>query len=103
MSNKSLKGGNAQTTIAPVAASPANDAKSPLAAAIERRTFDPEFVDCPGLQALFGIKRSLAYVLLDAGLIRGVSLRRRGQTKGKRLIEVASVRAYFTAQMEAGK
>lgn len=80
----SSKGGNA-LTIAPVQASPANDA---------------EFVDCPGLQSRFGIKRSLAYVLLAEGAIKGVSLRRRGSLKGKRLIEVASVRAYLHSQME---
>jgi hypothetical protein len=60
---------------------------------------DPEFVDCPGLQARFGIKRSLAYALLADGVIRGVSLRRRGQLRGKRLFDVASVRAYFASQM----
>jgi len=77
---------SAQTTIAPVTASPANDA---------------EFVDAPGLQARFGIKRSLAYTLMGEGAIKGVSLRRHGQLKGKRLFEVASVRAYLRRQMEA--
>jgi hypothetical protein len=82
-------GGNARTSIAPVAASPVHDA---------------EFVDAPGLQARFGIKRSLAYVLLADGLISGVSLRRRGQVRGKRLFDVASVRAYLNSQMqEAGQ
>lgn len=79
-------GSPAETTIAPVAASPAIDA---------------EFVDAPGLQARFGIKRSLAYTLMGEGAIKGVSLRRRGQLKGKRLFEVASVRAYLRRQMEA--
>ena len=79
------KGGNALTTVAPVQVSPVNDA---------------EFVDAPGLQSLFSIKRSLAYSLLADGLIKGVSLRRRGQLRGKRLFEVASVRAYLASQME---
>ena len=61
---------------------------------------DPEFVDCPGLHARFGIKRSLAYALLADGAIRGVSLRRRGQLRGKRLFDVASVRAYLVSKME---
>ena len=78
-------GGNAPLSVAPVAASPADDV---------------EFVDAPGLQSRFGIKRSLAYALLADGLIRGVSLRRRGQTKGKRLFDVASVRAYLSSKME---
>jgi len=86
MTEKSFnaEGGAAHTT-APVATSPVNDA---------------EFVDAPGLQSLFSIKRSLAYSLLADGLIKGVSLRRRGQFRGKRLFDVASVRAYLASQME---
>lgn len=61
---------------------------------------DPEFVDCRGLEHMFGIKRSLAYQLLGDGAIKGVSLRRRGQTRGKRLFSVDSVRAYLASQME---
>ena len=79
------EGGTAHTT-APVQASPANDA---------------EFVDAPGLQSLFSIKRSLAYSLLADGLIKGVSLRRCGRLRGKRLFDVASVRVYLASQMES--
>jgi hypothetical protein len=64
---------------------------------------DPEFVDVPGLQTLFGIKRSLAYALLADGKIQGVSLRRRNQIRGKRLFKVDSVRAFLRSQMERGK
>jgi hypothetical protein len=60
---------------------------------------DPEFVDCKNLEAGWGIKRSLAYQLLTEGLIEGVSLRRRGQLRGKRLFSVDSVRAYLHEQM----
>jgi len=88
MKNSNDKGGNARITIAPPTASAANDA---------------EFVDCPGLQARFGIKRSLAYALLADGAIRGVSLRRRGQLRGKRLFDVASVRAYLASEMQRAK
>jgi len=61
---------------------------------------DPEFVDFVGLRELFGIKRSLAYVLLRDGAIQGVSLRRRGQVRGKRLFSVDSVREFLRARME---
>jgi hypothetical protein len=54
-----------------------------------------EFTDTDGLRSMFGIKRSLAYELLNAGAIRGVSLRRQGRNRGKRLFEVASVREYL--------
>jgi hypothetical protein len=63
---------------------------------------DPEFVDCRGLEAGWGIKRSLAYQLLNDGKIRGVSLRRRGRLRGKRLFDVASVRQFLHSQMDNG-
>jgi hypothetical protein len=59
-----------------------------------------EFTDTDGLRAMFGIKRSLAYQLLDTGDIRGVSLRRKGRTRGKRLFDVASVREYLQSCTE---
>lgn len=61
---------------------------------------NPEFLDAAGLQARFGIKRSLAYVLLADGAIKGVSLRRRGSLRGKRLFAVDSVRNFLRSQME---
>jgi hypothetical protein len=59
---------------------------------------DPEFVDLPGLETKFGVKRSLAYVLISEGAIRSVVLRRRGTIKGKRLVDCASVRAFLASQ-----
>jgi hypothetical protein len=64
---------------------------------------DPEFVDCKGLEAGWGIKRSLAYQLLNDGKIHGVSLRRRGTIRGKRLFSVDSVRSFLRKQMEVAK
>jgi hypothetical protein len=73
---------------------------APLSEATARASqLDPEFVDLEGLKSGWGIKRSLAYTLLAQGLIKGVSLRRRGQTRGKRLIQVDSVRSYLREQM----
>lgn len=73
----------------------------PVSVAQVNATQDPEFLDAAGLQSRFGIKRSLAYALLADGAIRGVSLRRRGQARGKRLFAVDSVRAFLRSQMEA--
>jgi hypothetical protein len=64
---------------------------------------DPEFVDCQGLQAGWGIRRSLAYQLLADGKIRGVSLRRAGRVRGKRLFDVSSVRRFLYEQMEGSR
>ena len=66
------------------------------------RHIDPEFVDCKGLEAGWGIKRSLAYQLLAEDKIKSVSLRRRGAVRGKRLFSVDSIRAFLRAQMENG-
>jgi hypothetical protein len=62
---------------------------------------EPEFVDSHGLQAIFGIKRTLAYDLLSTGHIRSVSLRRPGHTRGKRLFLVKSVREFLNGQLQA--
>jgi hypothetical protein len=59
---------------------------------------DAEFCDLEGLRARFGIKRSLAYQLLGDGKIRGVTLRRNGRVRGKRLIEIQSVREFLQSQ-----
>ena len=63
---------------------------------------EAEFCDSLGVLHRFGIKRSLLYELHAEGLIRGVSLRRRGAMRGKRLWCVDSIRAYLRAQMENG-
>jgi hypothetical protein len=46
---------------------------------------DPEFLDARGVNARFSIRRSLLYELHNGGHIKSVSLRRRGQCRGKRL------------------
>jgi hypothetical protein len=73
-----------------------------IGGAVRPPQLDPEFVDCKGLEAGWGIKRSLAYQLLADGKIKGVSLRRRGALRGKRLFSVDSVRSYLSSQMENG-
>jgi len=75
--------------------SPATFTTAPVAASWG---VDPEFVDLPGLETKFGLKRSLAYVLISEGAIRSVVLRRRGTIKGKRLVDCASVRAFLASQ-----
>jgi hypothetical protein len=64
---------------------------------------DVEFVDFKGLERGWGIKRSLAYQLLADGAIKGVSLRRRGLSRGKRLFSVDSVREFLRGQMDAAR
>ena len=91
MPAKSINIGGQPTeqTIAPVQASPANDA-------------DVEFLDAHGVHARFSIRRSLLYELHNGGHIKSVSLRRRGQSRGERLFSVDSIRQFLREQMEAG-
>ncbi len=72
-------------TIAPITASPSTHA---------------EFCDSPGVFQRFGLRRSLLYELNKLGLIKGVSLRRRGAVRGKRLWSIDSIRSYLASQME---
>jgi hypothetical protein len=80
--------GETAKTIAPVQASAANDA---------------EFCDSPGAFVRFGLRRSLLYELYALGLIKGVSLRRRGAARGKRLWSIDSIRSYLREEMETAK
>jgi hypothetical protein len=85
--NNNADGGTALTT-APVKASPVDD---------------PEFLDARGVEERFSIRRSLLYELHNGGHIKSVSLRRRSQSRGKRLFSVDSIRAFLREQMEGAK
>jgi hypothetical protein len=74
-------------TTKPVTASPASDA---------------EFCDSPGAFQRFNLRRSHLYQLEKDGLIKGVSLRRRGAARGRRLWSIDSIRAYLNSQMDNG-
>lgn len=66
-------------------------------APVKATTAPPEFVDNKGIRRVFGISRTHAYVLLSEGKIRGVSLRKPGGVRGKRLYDAASVRDYLNS------
>jgi hypothetical protein len=85
-SSKKIRDERSETT-APVTASPASNA---------------EFCDSGGAFHRFGLRRSLLYDLNKLGLIKGVSLRRRGTARGKRLWSIDSIRCYLRSQMENG-
>ena len=56
---------------------------------------DPEFIEIPAMKPMFAIGRTATFELIKSRRIRSVNLRREGKTKGRRLIEVASVRQYL--------
>jgi len=64
---------------------------------------DPEFLDARGVEGRFSIRRSLLYELHNGGHVKSVSLRRRGQSRGKRLFSVESIREFLRSQMEEVK
>jgi hypothetical protein len=85
---KRIGGQLTETTTAPVDATPANVAAQ-----------DPEFLDARGVESRFSIRRSLLYDLHNGGHVQSVSLRRRGQSRGKRLFSVDSIRQFLRKQM----
>jgi hypothetical protein len=82
-------GGKADKTTATVSATPAHVAGQ-----------DPEWLDALGVHARYSIRRSLLYELHHGGHIKSVSLRRRGQSRGKRLFSVDSIRSFLEKQMK---
>jgi hypothetical protein len=80
-------GSGPELTTAPVAA--------PILAAVNPT---PEFVAMPGpgqVCPYSGLKRGMLYQLTKEGLIRTVSLRRKGTTRARRLIVFSSLMAYL--------
>ena len=57
----------------------------------------PEWERIPDITRRFGIKRSKLYELLQLRLIASVSLCRRGNIRGIRLVSTDSVRSYLAA------
>jgi len=58
---------------------------------------EAEFVDLSDLKSGWGIGRNLCYDLLKDGKLRSINLRREGLVRGKRLIEVRSVREFLAS------
>ena len=54
-------------------------------------TTRPEWSDARTVQHVFGIGRSTLYRLAEAGRIKTVSLRERGNARGKRLFSMDSI------------
>ena len=57
----------------------------------------PEWERIPDITRRFGIKRSKLYELLQLRLIKSVSLCRRGNIRGIRLVSTDSVREYLAS------
>jgi len=57
----------------------------------------PEWGDARDVQRQFGIKETHLYQLMREGRIKSVLVRGRGKSRGKRLINFASVRAMLAS------
>jgi hypothetical protein len=62
---------------------------------------EPEFLRTPGVERVWGLKKSTLYNLEADGKIKGVLLRVRGQKSGVRLWNVASIRAFVESEVAA--
>ncbi|MBK1854988.1 helix-turn-helix domain-containing protein [Verrucomicrobiaceae bacterium 5K15] len=60
----------------------------------------PEWLRIPQATQVFGIGRSKLYELIAEGKIKSVSLRKRGQTSGTRLISYDSLADYIESQLK---
>jgi hypothetical protein len=67
------------------------------------RVLQPEFADHKGVHVLFGFSRSHLYLLASQGLIRSVSIRRTGTTRGRRLYDCASIRNFLNKRATGGE
>ena len=102
MKTTNIGGQQTEFTTAPVSATPAYVVgKDRFGGLILPK--EPEFLDARGVEARFSIRRSLLYELHKGGHIQSVSLRRRGQSRGKRLFAVDSLRKFLASRMEAGQ
>lgn len=76
--------------------------KRPRGPAAVRVGPNTEWTDFLGLHELFGIRRSLAYHLVEIGALKSISLKEKGEKRGKRLFHVPSARQYLNARLEGG-
>jgi hypothetical protein len=65
--------------------------------------FRPEWLRPKDVPKHFGIGRSKAYELIADGAVKSVSLRKRGQKHGTRLISYDSLAAYLESLAEGGE
>jgi hypothetical protein len=74
-----------------------NESTEPVRAAAPG---NPEFLDAEGVEKHFGIRRSLLFRLLAENRIRGVSIRKTGRLRGKRLFDCSSIRELLRSNID---
>ena len=77
----------------PLTGEPKPTTQAPTVAALQSVAAGPEFADHRMVTAMFSFSRAHTYRLWEAGLIKSVNLRIPGKLRGRRLFDVASIRA----------
>jgi hypothetical protein len=62
-------------------------------------SLSPEWARPDDITKVFGIKRATLWALMKEGRIKSVSLRKRHQIRGTRLVNLESVREFIEAQL----
>jgi hypothetical protein len=63
----------------------------------------PEWLRPKDIPKIFGLGRSKSYELIASGKVKSVSLRKRGQKHGTRLVSYDSLAAYLENLAEGGE
>lgn len=63
----------------------------------------PEWLRPKDIPKYFGVGRSKTYELIASGKVKSVSLRKRGQKHGTRLVSYDSLAAYLETLAEGGE
>jgi hypothetical protein len=61
-----------------------------------------EYGDVDAVRRTFNIRETKTYQLFNEGSIRGVLIRNKGSTRGRRLFSFASIREYLASQESTG-
>jgi hypothetical protein len=73
------------------------------AGAAKHGELKPEWIRPKDVPRYFGLGRTATYALLSEGKLRSVSMRKRGQRHGTRLISYDSLKNYLESLAEGGE
>ena len=73
------------------------------AGAAQQGALKPEWIRPKDMQRFFGLGRTQTYELIAANKLKSVSMRKRGQRHGTRLISYDSVAAYLESLATGGE
>lgn len=73
------------------------------AGAAQQGELKPEWIRPKDVPRFFGLGRTATYTLLAEGKVKSVSMRKRGQRHGARLISYSSLKDYLESLAEGGE